>query len=284
MTSPLTLLTLWNWSSVGPWVGLGLLAVDLASIRGRCRSRIAWLFVALAMFVLAFVSPIGVLADGYSFSAHVVQHLLFLLAIPLCYLLSLPERSPHKAAETPSAFRFASILGDVCRAPQFGWVCGLGAMWLWHVPTLCHAAAQSASIGTVRDASLLVAGIAFWWPIFSPAKASRLAPPVGALYLFSACIGCTLLGIYITFTPVSVCPIFAHPVDRLGILPLLHEMGLTHAADQTLGGLLMWVPPCLVYGGVIIGLLGQWYAPAKTETAHAGAATPLLAPIGKGPR
>ncbi len=48
---------------------------------------------------------------------------------------------------------------------------------------------------------------------------------------------------------------FAHPVDRLGVMPLLRDgWGLTPQRDQQVGGLLMWVPACLVYG---VGIMGQ---------------------------
>ena len=88
------------------------------------------------------------------------------------------------------------------------------------------------------------------------------------LYLFSACVGCTILGIILTFAPLGVCPVFMHPADRLGILPLLQDgWGLSPARDQQLGGLLMWVPPCFVYLCGIFGLLARWYTGPDPELA-----------------
>jgi putative membrane protein len=47
------------------------------------------------------------------------------------------------------------------------------------------------------------------------------------------------------------------------VLPLIqHNWGFTHAVDQQVGGLLMWVPACLIYTCGILGLLARWYAPA----------------------
>jgi hypothetical protein len=68
-----------------------------------------------------------------------------------------------------------------------------------------------------------------------------------------------LLGIYITFTTISVCPAFANPADRIGIVNRLYNAGFTPSVDQQLGGLLMWVPPCLMYVVAIMGLLSRWY-------------------------
>jgi putative membrane protein len=111
-------------------------------------------------------------------------------------------------------------------------------------------------------------GFAFWWPIIGPWTRQRLSPLAGVVYLFSACLGCTVLGIIITFSPVEVCSIYLHPLDRLGILPLIQDdWGLTPAKDQQLGGLLMWVPACLIYFCGIIGLLARWYGEAGDEAA-----------------
>jgi cytochrome c oxidase assembly factor CtaG len=140
------------------------------------------------------------------------------------------------------------------------WGLGVGAMWLWHEQTLCNAASQSALVHRVQELSLLLMGTAFWWPILAPREESRLPPLSGVAYLFTACVACTLLGVLITFSPVEVCSVFAHPVDRLGVMPLVRDgWGLTVEKDQQVGGLLMWVPACLVYGVGILGVLGRLF-------------------------
>ncbi len=243
--------TLWNWGSPVWLVVVALLAAYVVVFRSPNWRKLGVLVFGLVMLASAFVSPIGVLANGYLFSAHVVQHLLLLLVIPLCLLLCWPSR-------------FSTVWLDRTghgSIPIACWVAGVGAMWFWHVPTMCNAATESGSLGTLRDVSFLIAGLAFWWPIYSPVHRVRLPPLSGIAYLFSACLGCTLLGIYLTFTTVSVCPAFANPVDRIGIMTLLYDAGFTPGIDQHVGGLLMWVPPCSLYVGAIIGLLGRWYSP-----------------------
>jgi hypothetical protein len=84
------------------------------------------------------------------------------------------------------------------------------------------------------------------------------APQVSAGYLFAGCLGCTLLGIYVTFSPVSVCPLYSGGAPALRNL-IQHEWGITHRLDQQIGGLLMWVPACAVYLGAIIATLASWY-------------------------
>ena len=253
---------LWCWTSP-VWL---LIAAWLASyvlmVRGSRRFHWLALLLGFASLGMAFVSPLGVLADGYLFSAHMVQHLILLLVVPGCILLSLPADNTDGALHGARWDRIGRFLAT----PQLGWICGVGAMWFWHIPWLCSTAALRPGFGFFRDATLVVAGLIFWWPIYAPRERYRLHPLSGCIYLFSACLGCTLLGIYITFAPLSVCPVFANPTDRIGVLNAIYDAGLTPGIDQRLGGLIMWVPPCLLYTGAIIGLLSRWYTTAKPNS------------------
>ena len=142
--------------------------------------------------------------------------------------------------------------------PVVTWAMGVGAMWLWHAPSLCDAASRSVLVHRLQEASFLAMGTGFWWPVLSPRASDRLPPLGGIAYLFTACTACTLLGILITFSPVQICSVFAHPVDRLGVMPLVREgWGLSPERDQQVGGLLMWVPACLVYGAGIMAQLAR---------------------------
>jgi putative membrane protein len=218
---------------------------------GRLGVRRLPLAVALLVLVLALMSPIGQLADGYLFSAHMLQHLLLVLIVPPLALLGL---------EPVLQARRMGRGGGLFGRPLVAWGLGVGAMWLWHERTLCDAASQSALVHRLQELSLLAMGTAFWWPILGPRENSRLEPLPGALYLFTACVACTLLGIFITFSPVEVCSAYAHPVDRLGVMSLLRDgWGFTAQRDQQVGGLLMWVPACLVYGVGILGVLGRLF-------------------------
>src|SRR5262249_12117998 len=164
-------------------------------------------------------------------------HLLLVLVVPPLALLALfPLRRTPPPLPGPSADN----------VPVLHWGLGVGAMWLWHAPTLCNAASRSAVVHHLQTLTLLAMGAAFWWPLLGPAVERRIAPLGGMVYLFAACIACTVLGVLVTFSPVEVCSVYAHPVDRLGALPLLREgWGLAPKADQEIGGLLMWVPACL---------------------------------------
>ena len=243
-----------------------LVAASVTMIYGRYAGwtnplKTGWLIAGLSVLVFAFVSPLGVLADGFLFSAHMIQHLLLLLVVPLCLVLSLPVSLTRPLdSETVQTGAFRRAMRRLVASPVAGWSMGLGAMWFWHVPAFCSAATEDYTVGVVRTITFLVSGVLFWWPIYSPAKQARMPASNAVVYLFSACLGCTLLGIYITFTTITVCPAFASPQQRLAIMIALHDAGMTSSVDQQLGGLLMWVPPCSLYVAAIIGVFCRWYS------------------------
>jgi cytochrome c oxidase assembly factor CtaG len=225
------------------------------------------LALGLLVFLFTLTSPLDALANGYLFSAHMLQHLLLLLVVPPLLLLARPVHNRLTASIRPQA------LGH----PLLGWLSGVGAMWLWHAPTLCDAAATSPAVHGFQTASLLILGSLFWWPILGPDTPRRLSPLLGIAYLFTACVACTLLGIIITFAPVSVCPAYLHPIDHGGLLSLIRDRwGLTPAVDQQVGGLLMWVPACLIYLSAILGLLARWYREAEAALPPTSSAQPQL--------
>lgn len=262
---------LWTWRSPAWLIALGLLA-PCALTCGRGAGRRTWRAVAAAgTLLVAYVSPLGALANGVMFSAHMLQHLLLLLVIPLLMLSAIPAGACEKWFTRPWFDRMARVLA----APSLGWVLGVGAMWLWHEPALCSAATSNAVVGMVRDISFVVAGLAFWWPVAAPLPRYRVSPLLTVAYLVSACFACTLLGIYVTFSSAAVCPVFAHPQTHLALVARLRELGFTAAVDQQLGGLLMWVPTCLLYAAMSLHALSRWYGSGHDPAVVSDRAAPL---------
>ena len=128
--------TAWTWNSVV--LILSVLAFVGYFVAFGRRGRPLYFAAAVGIFLLAFLSPFSALADGYLFSAHMVQHILLVLIVPALLLLSLPR-----------SFSLSSPLTHLTH-PLIGWVAGVGAMWLWHAPTLCNAAVMSRSVSAIQ--------------------------------------------------------------------------------------------------------------------------------------
>ncbi len=256
MTTAQFILSGWRWNPVVLVSGAGALVIYLAAFRDR--RRIGWFVAALAVFLLTLLSPLNTLADGYLFSAHMAQHILLLLIVPAFLLLSLPRTLSLAAGPR------------VLAQPLLGWLAGVGAMWFWHAPAMCNAAVASRPVHALQTVSLLAMGSLFWRQILAPREQERLSPPRAIFYLFSACVACSVLGIIITFSPVTVCSIYTmQPNDRFGILRTIRTgWGFSPERDQQIGGLLMWVPMCLIYLTAILAQMACWFAQPASPTAE----------------
>lgn len=178
------------------------------------------------------------LPEAYPFSARMAEHLLLQLVIPPIALAAF------------SRFRWEG--GWLARTPVLAWFIGLTSMWAWHDPALCNAAARSPWLYAAQLASAFVAGTVFWWPVVGPGARNRLPPLVGVAYLFTACLGCTVLGIVIAFAPAGLYVVSALPGT-------FNDWQFASPDDQRIGGLLMWVPGCLIYIAGILALMARWY-------------------------
>jgi putative membrane protein len=196
-------------------------------VSGFKRHGNGWCFwLAMVLLLLAECAPVHDLGMGGDFSAHMIAHVILLLLCGPLLVISLPSGR----LLLPSVF--------FGRHAWIAWFTGVGVMWLWHIPSVFNSAAGHNML--LHSGSLLLAGMIFSWPLFGPVTKDRIHPMTGIVYLFTACISCSLLGLLITFAPSGT---FGHYA----------------AADQQAAGLIMWVPCCFVYLSGCIYLLMRWF-------------------------
>lgn len=247
-----------TWS-LEPWVLVSALILLLCYGLGTGFkfTKLSALFISgIALYVLALISPLDYLGRTYLFSAHMIQHILLLLVVPLLLLLGIPKELAEKGLSIKPIGYMMKIFGN----PLVAWFVGVGAMWIWHLPSLHDSVLANDSLYIAQQISFVFIGMIFWWPVFAPVESKRLSPLVSTLYLSSACLGCTILGMLITFAGAGLYAAYLNPVDTIGILPLLRgELCLTPGVDQQIGGLTMWVPGCLIYLAASMVTLARWY-------------------------
>jgi putative membrane protein len=259
----------WDWK---PSVVLGCAALTAGygwAVRFRFPQKAAAWVAGVLLILLALVSPLDMLADKYLFSVHMAKHILFVLVIPALLLIGLPAEPVERILR----YRPVAIAEQLLRKPAVAWTAGIGAMAFWHIPLLFNAALSHQALHIVEHLSLLAGGSIFWWPILAPVRYARLEPvPQGAAYLFISCLACTSLGVLITFAPKLLYPAYAQPVDLYGMLPTIRERwGISPAMDQQIGGLLMWVPGCLIYLMAIMAMFARWYGEDVQHPVEASA-------------
>ncbi len=269
-------LLLYYWSfdlvSAGLLLTLSLLYGSISGWRWQS----GWRLYVAGLFLLTLVqfSPLHRLGMNCSMSAHMISHMLLLLVIAPLLVLGLPRQRVGRAGILMN--RMSAFFQ--C-APWLGWLIGLGTMWFWHIPAVYAASVAHAGAGIVpictlagpstdwrvnlvhlaHPISLMLGGICFVWPVLGPQPERRIFPLTGVLYLFTACVGCSLLGMLITFAPAG--SFHAYAVDQsyyamLSMLPAGWQ--LDPSVDQQMAGLLMWVPGCLVYLTGALWLFMTW--------------------------
>ncbi len=262
MTTGHLLATAWDWE---PSVLLGctaLIAAYVAVTRRYPSRQMCSFFAGVLVLLVAQCSPLDALGDTYLFSAHMVQHLLLLLIVPPLLIFGIPAWLAERWLASPPI----GGAGRALRQPAVAWLLGVGAMYVWHIPILYNAALAHLGIHIVEHLCFIATGVIFWWPVCAPVAAARYAPLVALLYLFTAAVAGSVLGILLTFTSPGLYPAYLNPADARGFLPLIRGgWGLSPAVDQQVGGLIMWVPGGLVYLCAMIGTLARWYNEGDTE-------------------
>jgi putative membrane protein len=261
MTTTRLLLTAWDfdWSVI---LGCVLsLMVYFVKARADLWQKICFTSGICILF-LSLQSPLDTLGDTYLFSAHMAQHLLLILLVPPLLLLGISESEARSWLKNARIARTERALGN----PYVAWFIGIATMTVWHVPALYNLALAHESLHIFQHLSFLASATIVWWPVLHPLPERRLHTGAAVAYLFAAAAENSILGIILTFMPIGHYPAYLHPKDDLGALDLIrNRWGISAAQDQTLGGLLMWVPGCSIYFAAILAILGRWYARSDVD-------------------
>jgi putative membrane protein len=167
-----------------------------------------------------------------------VRHVLLGAVLPPLVWLIAPSLVP--AFRLPRHARVVLVpVGRVLTHPVTTWLAGTLTVIGWHIPAAFQLAQRLAIWRAAQDASFLVTGLLFWWPVVQPwPAAKRLPRPMIPLYLFAATLPCDALSAFLVFS------------DRVAYHQHLAESGgssVAALADQQMAGAFMWVAITFLY-------------------------------------
>ena len=233
-----------------------------------------WSFAAgLATLGIALVSPVDA-AGSALFAAHMVQHLLLVMAAAplvvlgdpgLATLWALPLGARRTVAGAWRRARWLRGAWHVLRHPLVAWPLHVAALWAWHAPALYERAVRDQRVHVLEHLCFFTTALLFWWVLADRHARARLGTGGALLYLFTAALQSTALGAFLTFA--------AHPWYRVHARSAL-AWGLTALDDQQLAGLIMWVPSSLVY---LVAVAAVLVPVLSTERAALGGQERLVA-------
>src|SRR5258705_7937386 len=123
--------------------------------------------------------------------------------------------------------------------PTLCWTVSALTLMGWHVPELFTMAMHSEAWHSVEQASFLVAGFLFWWPVVQPWPSVSTGPQWSTLlYLFLATLPCDILSGFLVFSERVAYPVYmsTHRHSSLSVLD-----------DQQYAGALMWTAVTIIY-------------------------------------
>jgi putative membrane protein len=212
---------------------------------------------------VALTSPVEAY-EGTLFSVHMVQHMLLeLVAAPLL-LLGAPATLALRAASPSVRRTLLAILHSrvvaVVSFPLVAWVLFAAVNWGWHFSTLYDVALENPTLHYVQHATFLLAALLFWWPVvgIDPSR-WRMPYPLRLFYLFLAMPQNSFLGVALMSATSVLYPHYA---------TLERTWGPTPLADQSLGGIAMWVFGDVIFLVAMGAVVAAWMRAEDRKTAR----------------
>lgn len=245
-----------SWS-IPPVSSLALCLLAAVYLQGWWRLRSAgvpfvpqWRVISfmLGLFLLwlALASPLDTFS-GFVLTAHMLQHMLLMMAAPPLILLGaplvplvggLPAIVARKVAAPVLNWSFSKKVGyrlsnPVCALLLMGVV-----MFAWHIPKLYELALGSSGWHELEHACFFLAALIFWWPVVQPWPSHPRSPRWTMVpYLLVGDLQNTALSAILVFSDRTLYPSYA-------VMPRLFGSALE---DQAAAGAIMWVVGSLAF-------------------------------------
>jgi len=200
----------------------------------------------LGVLFIATESPLDSF-DNLFLSAHMAQHLLLMMIAPPLLLLGHPvvpllrglpkQFVKHGLGPFLTWPALRAVLHSLISPPVAFGLFAISTI-LWHLPRFYELALGSPVWHGVQHASFFWTGILFWWSIVEPGPGKSHWPRWTAIpLLLAGDIVNTVLSAFFVFSGRVLYPAYeAVRASRMGA-----------QEDQTLAGLIMWVPGSIIY-------------------------------------
>ncbi len=197
--------------------------------------------------------PMHDLAEGYLYSAHMIQHMLFTFVAPPLLLSGTPKWLLRRLLAPPKVMALMRLLTK----PLVALLMFNALVALTHWPALVDASLRSDPLHFSLHTVLFVSAGLMWWPVIGPLpEMPRLSDPAKLLYLFGQSILPTVPASFLTFASRPIYE-FYETVPRL--------WGLSALTDQLIAGLIMKIGGGLLLWSVIAVIFFRWHAREESE-------------------
>jgi putative membrane protein len=216
--------------------------------RGSRRLRIGMVrrvafWTGLGLFYIALHTRLDYYAE-HQFFVHRLQHLMLHHLAPLILMAAYPGAALRaglplrwrSALRRWQHRRFVRFVAAIVLHPTFISAAFVVSVVFWLIPSVQFIAMLDWRIYTFMNWSVAVSGLLYWWMLLDhrPSPPSRTRPGLRVLSPVITMTPQILVGAIITFSSHDLYPVFALCGRAFTSLPAV--------LDQSLGGLIMWVP------------------------------------------
>ena len=220
---------------------------------GASRKKVVLFTTGVVVLLLGAGWPMHDLAEGYLYSMHMVQHMLFTLVAPPFIIAGMPQWMLRALLSPKPLFAAVRFL----TRPVVALIVFNGVLLFTHWPAVVQASVRSEPLHLALHVLIVASAFVMWWPVMSPLPELPALPAPGQmLYLFFQSLAPTIPASFLTFGHSPLYPVYA-------TFPRIWGIGVM--TDQLLAGLIMKLVGGLILWGVIAVVFFRWFAQEDRE-------------------
>lgn len=192
-------------------------------------------FLGLGLAYLAVGSPLDQLGEQFLFSAHMLQHMILVYAVPFLIYGGIPDWLIDRPLQNPAVRKTVAFLFH----PATGGLVFSVTYTVWHIPGLYEAALQNKTIHIIEHITIFVTAMMMLWCFATPSRRVPAARyPIRMLTIFLLMIAQLPVFAFLSFSETVHYPTYEWAPR---VIP-----DLSPISDQILGGVIMKVSNMVV--------------------------------------
>lgn len=191
---------------------------------------------AMALLWLASDWPMHDIAEGYLYSAHMLQHMMLTFFVPPLALLATPTWLARALLGQGTVFGAVRWL---CR-PVVAAVIFNASVMVIHIPHLVNASLENGVLHYLLHVMIVSAAFLMWMPVLGPIPEWRMGPLATSIYLFLQSVVPTLPAGWLVFAEGVVYAPYGEQPIRLWGVDAITDQQFAGAIMKLAGGVFLW--------------------------------------------
>jgi putative membrane protein len=193
--------------------------------------------------------PVHDIGEGYLYSVHMFQHMVFSYFAPPLLLMATPEWMMRTLLGTGRTYKVAAWFSKPVVA---GFLFNIIVM-VTHIPLVVNTSADNGLVHYLLHLFVVLLALLMWMPVVGPIPEWQMKPLGKCVYLFLMSVVPTVPAGWLTFAEGTVYKHYRTPV---------RVWGISVTNDQQLAGAIMKIGGAAFLWGVTIYIFFKKYAPA----------------------